>query len=301
VTTGLLGLAVLLMGCGGPATSAEGDRLSVVATTTVLAHLVSQVAGDRAEVTSLVPAGGEVHTFDPSPSDAARLTGADLIVMNGVGLDEWLAELAADAGAGDVPLVELAEDLDGVTYLRGEQPEDGHEGEGFNPHLWLNVRYATLYVQRIAEELSRLDPAHAATYAENTARYASELTALDEAIRSRMTALPSANRRVVSFHEAFPYFADAYGLEISGVITQVPGQDPSAGEIADLIEAIRDEGVKAIFSEVQFSDDLVEAIADETGARVVSDLYNDSLGDPPVDSYIGMMEWNAERIAEALQ
>ncbi|CAN5428573.1 metal ABC transporter substrate-binding protein [soil metagenome] len=288
----------------------SAEVISVVATTTVLADLVANVGGDRVEISSLVPPGGEVHTFDPTPSDAARIAQADLIAMNGLGLDEWLGDLASEAGAGNVPVVELAEDLDGVDYREAEDDHEGeaeeHEGEEeehgpADPHLWLNVSYAHMYVDRIAETLSEVDPHGATTYHANAATYRDQLDALESEIQAQFDTVPEENRRIVSFHEAFGYFAEAYGLEIVGTVVEAPGQDPSAGDVAALIEAIRDEDVRAIFSEVQFSDDLVQTIAAETEAEVVSDLYNDSLGDPPVDSYEGLMRWNVEQIVAALQ
>ena len=291
---------------------ADGEPLRVVATTTVLADLVKQVGGDLVAVTPLVPLGGEVHTFDPSPSDAANIAGAQLVVMNGLGLDEWLRDLAQNAGAADVPIVELAEDLDGVQYLEpaehaeeeddheGEDEEE-HEGETANPHLWLNVSYAQKYVEKLIETLKQVDPDDAASYDASGAAYLQQLTGLENLVRDQMASVPEENRRVVSFHEAFPYFAAAYDLEIVGTIIDAPGQDPSAGQIAALIEGIRDEGVAAIFAESQFPSSLTQTISDETGVAVVTGLYNDSLGAPPVDTYVGLIEWDVARIVEALQ
>jgi zinc/manganese transport system substrate-binding protein/manganese/iron transport system substrate-binding protein len=278
----------------------------VVATTTVLADFVRSVGGTKVVVDSLVPKGGEVHTFDPTPDDIAKVADADLIVMNGLGLDEWLGDLATDAGAADTPVVELAEGLEGVTYLAGEEHEDeeeeegGHADEAFNPHLWLNVAYAQKYVEKVTEALKSADPTDAATYDSNAAAYQARLSELDAWARQQIESIPAENRKIVSFHEAFPYLAAAYGLEIVGVAVEAPGQEPSAGEIAALIDAIRAASVKAIFSEVQFPSDLVDRIAAETGATVEAELYNDSLGDPPVDTYEGLIRWDIEKIVAAL-
>ena len=312
--------------CSGSAaspvpSSGSGDPLRVVATTTVLADLVENVGGDRVEVRSLVPAGGEVHTFDPSPGDIGAVAEADLVVMNGLGLDEWALELIEGSGT-DAAVVELAEDLEGVQYIEGDDHEgddhegedheegeadaradetDGHGHEGANPHLWLDVSYAALYADRLRDELTAADPAGADAIERSAAAYREELEALDADIAGRMAALPEPNRRIVSFHEAFPYFAQAYGLEVVGVVVESPGQDPSAGEIAALVEAIRESGARAVFSEAQFNPRLAETIASEAGIRVESGLHNDSLGEPPADSYLGMMEANAERIEAALR
>lgn len=294
----------------GRPSAGDGEPLRVVATTTVLSDLVAQVGGDLVTVTPLVPLGGEVHTFDPSPSDAVTIAEADLVVMNGLGLDEWLRDLAQNAGAADLPIVELAEDLEGVEYLEPaeheeeedeREDEEGHEGEAANPHLWLNVSYAQKYVERLIESLKQVDPDGAADYDANGAAYQQRLTELDTWVRAQMDTVPDEDRRVVSFHEAFPYFAAAYDLEIVGTVIEAPGQDPSAGETAALVQAIRDEGVSAIFAESQFPSSLTRTIAAETGVTVVTDLYNDSLGAPPVDSYEGLIRWDVERIVEALQ
>jgi ABC-type Zn uptake system ZnuABC Zn-binding protein ZnuA len=297
-------VATLLVACGAGATatpdiagpSPEPDALRVVATTTVFADLVRQVGGTKVSVSSLVPKGGEVHTFDPTPSDVAAVAEAQLIVANGLGLDDWLTTLASDAGAADTPLVELAVDLPDVHYLGAAE----HDGQGVNPHLWLNVAYARKYVTKLTTALKAADPADAAAYDAGAATYDRRLADLDAWAKDQIAAIPAEARRIVSFHEAFPYLADAYGLEIVGVAVEAPGQEPSAGEIAALVDAIRAASVKAIFSEAQFPPDLVEQIAAETGATVESDLYNDSLGDPPVDTYEGLIRWDIERIVVAL-
>jgi manganese/iron transport system substrate-binding protein len=306
----IAGLLVAACG-GGSATEAPpggGEALQVVTTTTILADLVKQVGGENVAVTSLVPKGGEVHTFDPTPSDVRRISDADLVVLNGLGLDEWLADLVKDAGT-DAPVVKVAEDLEGVDYLDGGQAKEGaateeasgaHAGEEVNPHLWLNAAYAAKYAERIAEALAAADPDHAADYETGLAAYAKVLADLDARAKDRLGAIPEANRTVISFHDAFPYFAEAYGLTIDGTVVDAPGQDPSAGDVSALIKTIKDKGIKAIFAEAQFNDDLVRTIADESGAVVVSDLYTDSVGDAPADTYVGMMEWNIEQVASAL-
>lgn len=299
----ILGWLLVAACTPGPAApSAPSDRLAVVTTTTVLADLVRQVGGDRVEVEALIPQGGDAHTFDPAPSDAVRLERAGLLVLNGLGLDDWLVGLARDAGAAETPTVELGEDLEGVAYIEGGDGE-GHEDDDHrvNPHLWLDVSYAGRYVERLADALAGADPAGSATYAANAASYGAELAELDSWIRDSLAAVPAEHRRVVSFHDALPYFARAYGLEIVGVVVESPGQEPSAAEVAALVDAIRQAGARAILAEAQFSNRLAETIADETGAKVVAGLHTDSLGDPPADSFVGAMRWNTEQILAGLE
>ena len=285
-------------GAGGPG---DPTALRVVASTTVLADLVRQVGGDEVTVESLVPPGGVVETFDPTPSDLARLANADLIVMNGLGLDDWLVSVIEDSGTS-APVLRLAEELPGVEYLVSEHDpgEVGRSGGEVNPHLWLDVSYAIRYVERIRDELARVDPGRSAGYTEAARGYIGRLRDLDAWARTHIATVPPSDRRIVSFHEAFPYFARAYGLEIVGTVVDAPGQDPSAGEIAALVDAIRSSGARAVFSEAQFGPELVDTVAREAGVVVESDLYNDSLGDPPVDTYEGLIRWDVDKVVAAL-
>jgi zinc/manganese transport system substrate-binding protein/manganese/iron transport system substrate-binding protein len=287
------GVLFSLVACTPSSSAAPGATVQAVATTTVFADLVAQVGGDRVSVRSLVPAGGEPHTFDPRPSDVTAFVDADLVVMNGLGLDDWVVDLVSEAGS-EAPVLRLGEDLSGAEYIADEE-----EG-GPNPHLWLNVAYAMGYVDRIAQALAQLDPDGATEYEIRASEYRVELEELDTFARDELGAIPAERRRVVSFHEAFPYFAAAYGLEVVGVVVDAPGQDPSAGEVAALIDAMREAAVTAILAEDQFPSELVDQIAAETGVAVVADLYSDSLGDPPGDSYVGMIRYDVERLVEAL-
>lgn len=287
--------AVLVAGlaaCGGGRPSASGGApIPVVATTTIHADIVARIGGDRVSVTSIVPKGGEVHTFDPSPQDVARVAAARLIVANGLGLDDWLAGLARDAGT-TAPIVNLGDAVPVDELIL----EEGVP----NPHLWLDPNLAATYGRAAAEALGRIDPGDATAYTANADTFAAEMAALADDLEAKFETIPTPERKVVSFHDALPYFARAFDIEVVGVIVPVPGQDPSAGELAALVDAIRASGVRVILSEVQFSDDLARTIATETGATVVSDLYTDSLGDPPVDTYAGLLRYDVDRIVEAL-
>lgn len=278
------------------AVSPDPDALTVVATTTVFADLVREAGGAAVRVTSLVPAGGDPHTYAPTPSDVRSVAGADVVVMNGLGVDDWLKPLLAEAKRPLSALVELGPDQPGVTYLAGV----GGAGS-VNPHLWLNVAYAELYVERIVAALQAAAPAKAAALQASGDVYLARLAALDGAIRAQIATLPAANRKLVSYHDAFPYFAAAYGLTIVGTVVPGPGQDPSAGQVVALINTIRANGVKAIFGEAQFNPKVEQQLAAEAGVNVVSNLYNDALGAPPVDTYEAMMRWNADRVVEALR
>lgn len=291
----VLGLILLgTEGCSAGAPTPAPGRISVVATTTVLADLVRQVAGARAAVVSLVPKGGDVHTFDPQPSSLRAVAAAALIVRNGLGLDDWVVGLVANTGSR-APVVAAAEDLPDVAYLAGEGPPGS-----VNPHVWMDVANASAMVAKIAAALEAADPAGTAAYAADEQAYRAQLASLDAEIRTQMATIPADNRTVVSFHDAFPYFAEAYGLRIDGTIVAAPGQDPSAGSMAELVAVIRRNHVRAVFAEAQFNDELARTISAETGIAVVSDLYTDTLGDPPLDTYTAVMRWNVNRVAGAL-
>lgn len=285
--------SMVIAGCQAP-TSTTG-AIAVVATTTVFADMVRNVGGDLVAVTSLVPKNGDVHTFAPKPSDIRAVAEAKLVVMNGLGLDDWLEKTLTNTASGTTPLLKLAVDLPGIALLPGEDPRTQ------NPHLFMDVRYAKLYVARIRDALKRVDPGHAERYDANAANYASRLDALDTYVRRQVSTIPEANRRIVTFHDAFPYYAREYGITIAGVAVPAPGQDPSAGYTAQLVNAIRNAHVQAIFSESQFPARLVDQLAAETGTKVVANLYDDSIGDPPVTSYEAIIRWDTDQLVMALR
>src|ERR671931_784012 len=270
----------------------------VVASTTVLADLVQQVGGDRlGGVRSVVPAGVDVEDYDPRPDDLQAVGQSDLLVMNGLALDRWVPRLVQATNPGVSTLV-LS---DGLPVLGVGASEDEDIAQNGNPHFWLDPQYAKVYVQKIHDQLVAIDPDGAPTYDANTTSYLAQLDELDQWIQQQVATIPPDNRKLVTFHEAYPYFAARYGFQLVGVITPSPGQEPSAGELAGLVQTVRAAGVKAVFSEAQFSPKLTQTLAQEAGVQqVVNDLYNDSLGDPPADSYLAMMRYNVERIVQAL-
>ena len=290
ILAGLIGVS----GCAGGG-SGTASKVTVVTTTTVFADLVRNVGGDLVSVTSLVPKNGDVHTFEPKPADIRAVASARLLVMNGLGLDDWLEKTITSAADEDTPVVKLAEDLPDVTLLPGEEP--GQQ----NPHLFMDPRYAQRYVERIRDALKQVDPAHGAAYDQQADAYVARLATLDAWVRQQIDTVPPANRKLVTFHDAFPYYAREYGITLVGVAVEAPGQDPSAGYTARLVDAIRAAGVKAIFSESQFPAKLVDQLAAETGAKVVANLYDDSIGDPPVTSYEAIIRWDTQQLVAALR
>ncbi len=292
----ILAIAAGLMACQPQASSvgasADPGGAKVVTTTTVFADIVQNVGGARVAVTSIIPAGVGPEDYEPKPNDAKLLSDARLIVSNGVGLDNFLDKLLASGSGGSTPQVVLGEGIPTLT-------ENGEE----NPHFWLDPSLVKeYYVPRIAAKLAEIDPAGKATFDANVAAYSKVLDTLDAELKAKVEQIPAPNRKLVTFHDAFPYFARHFGFELVGVILQNPGQEPTAAELAALVDQVRAAGVKAVFSEAQFSPKLAETLAKEAGiTKVVTTLYNDSLGPPPADTYVGLMHWDVDQIVAALK
>jgi ABC-type Zn uptake system ZnuABC Zn-binding protein ZnuA len=276
---------------GGSASAGTGT-LKVVTTTTVFADIVQNVGGSRVAATSIIPAGVGPEDYEPKPDDARKLSDAKLVVSNGVGLDNFLDKLLASGSGGTTPQLVLGDGIPGLTV-------DGEE----NPHFWLDPTLVKqYYVPKIAAKLSELDPAGKATYDANAATYSASLDSLDAELKAKIATIPEANRKLVTFHDAFPYFARHFGFELVGVILANVGQEPTAAELAALVDKVKATGVKAVFSEAQFSPKLSETLAQEAGiTKVVTTLYNDALGPTPADTYLGLMRWNVDEIVSALK
>jgi zinc/manganese transport system substrate-binding protein/manganese/iron transport system substrate-binding protein len=272
------------------------DRLRVVATTVQITALAKEVGADQFELKGLVPAGADPHEFEPTASDLVAIEGADLILRHGIGLDDWL-DKTLKAGKK----AKLVTVTTGV-QLRKET-EDGKVVE--DPHVWHTSVNAKKMVDNIAAALDRTDPAHKATYEANAAAYKKKLDAAAGQVRAILNEIPPANRKLVTNHDAFGYFAQAYGLKIVGaVIPSLSTQaEPSASDVAKLLETIKRERVKAIFAESSVGAKLATTLAHEAGVKVVDDLYGDSLGQPGggAETVDGMWLANARKIADALK
>lgn len=281
----------------------EGERLRIVASTSIAGDVVAQVGGDLIELQVLIQPGQDPHSYEPAARDIARLEDAHVIFVNGLGLEENLIEMLHGTGTG-VPVVALAEDIEPLAAEHDGEEDDDH-GD-LDPHVWLNPLHVVTWTGTIADTLSTLDPAHADTYAANAAAYASELRALDGEIAAQVEAIPAAQRRLVTNHHALAYFAERYGFEVVGTVYLGASTlaEPNAGDLARLVETIRATGVRAIFVDSSISDEQARIIAEEVGSEVgVYALYTGTLGPPGsgADSYLGMMRANIETIATALE
>jgi ABC-type Zn uptake system ZnuABC Zn-binding protein ZnuA len=301
---GLVALTMFVAACGtsggssGPHTFGEPSitpapgAIKVVTTTTVFADIVRSIGGSRTDARSIIPSGVGPEDYEPKPDDAKSLADAQLIVSNGVGLDDFLNRLLASGSGGNTPRLVLGEGIPAITI-------DGQP----NPHFWLDPTLVKMdYLPKIVTALSALAPADAATFQANATAYGTQLDALDAELKAKVDTIPAANRKLVTFHDAFPYFARHFGFELIGVVVANVGQEPTASELAALVQKVKAAGVKAVFSEAQFSPKLAQTLADEAGIKqVVTTLYNDALGPAPADSYPGMMRWNMDKIVEALR
>jgi ABC-type Zn uptake system ZnuABC Zn-binding protein ZnuA len=288
-----LSVALLAAACAAPvASQGTATTLRVETTTTVFADIVKEVGGDHVTVDSIVPAGVGPEDYEPKPDDARRLSVADLIVSNGVGLDDFLERIIEASGKENVDRLVLGDGIPTVTV-------DGEE----NPHFWLDpTLVARYYLPAIRDRLSKLRPEDAADFASASDAYGARLRELDAANIAKIATIPTDRRKLVTFHDAFPYFAAHYGFELIGVILENPGQEPSAADLAALVDKVKAANVPAVFSEAQFDPKLAQTLADEAGiTKVVTTLYNDALGPPPADTYIGLMTWDVDEIVNALK
>ena len=268
----------------------EPDAIPVVVTLPVFVSIVQAVGGSHVSVNSIVPAGVDPHSYQPTPSDVRGVAQAKAIFVNGAGLETWMSGLIESAGGSNAPVYTLSEGLD-ASVQASSDTETG------NPHFWLDPTNAIHYVQRIQQGLAERDPSHAADYQSNAERYIGQIQDFDSWAKAEIAKIPADQRKIVTFHDAFPYFANHFGLTVVGVIEKSPGRDPSAKELADLVDQIKAEGVKAIFNEPQFNPKLANSLAKEAGVQTLT-LY--SASPPDGEGYIEMMRDNINTLVEGL-
>ena len=291
----ILVAVVALIASACSSTSEPGTRtadcLQVATTVSPITNIVQNVGGSNVCVTGIVPEGTNSHTFEPAPSDAKRLADADIVFINGLHLEEPTKDLADANVQPGVPIVSLGEETitpDQYIFDFSFPLEAGDP----NPHLWTNPLYGKRYAEIVQEELSKLDPSNAADYRANEKAFAQRIDQLDRLVREVTASVPPENRKLLTYHDSFPYFAREYGWQIIGAIQPSDFADPTPQDVAALIGQIEQERVPAIFGSEVFPSPVLEQIAGETGARYVDDLRDDDLpgenGDPD-HSYFGLM------------
>lgn len=298
-------VAALVVAAGAPGGGLAAERLSVVATFSIIGDLVANVGGEHVAVKTLVGPDSDTHVFAPSPTNAGFVAKADLVVVNGLGFEGWLDRLIAASGYSG-PVVAASK---GATLLPAdpeavEEDRAGQDREGrHDPHAWQSAANTVTYVENIADGLCRVDADHCAEYRTNAALYAAELGRLDADIKAGFARIPAERRKVITSHDAFGYFGDAYGVRFiapQGVNTE---SEASAADVAALIQQIRAEGVTALFVENISDPRLIEQIGRETGVTPGGALYSDALSGPdgPAPSYLAMMRYNAALLQAAMQ
>jgi zinc/manganese transport system substrate-binding protein len=293
-------LAAILWLVAAPAASAQqGAPVKAVASFSIMADLVKQVGGERVEVVSLVGPDADMHGFQPGPGEIRMLRDAKLFVINGLGFEGWADRLLKSTGFKGHPLVASR----GLKALPAAAGGHGHGHGRYDPHAWQDVANVKRYVENIRDALMAVDPPGQRDYEANAVRFAGELDALERDIKSALAAIPKPQRKVITSHDAFTYFGDAY--DVTFLAPQGAGNEaqPSAKRVAELIRQIKREEVRAVFVENISDRKLLDQIARETGVKVGGTLYSDALSGPSgsAPTYIAMMRHNTKAIAEALK
>ena len=287
----------------------DAPKLSVITTTNFAADWTRIVGGDRVDVFSLLPTGGDPHSWQPGAADVARLAKADLVLSIGLGLEGgWLNELIDNASAEETAMAALGDAIDPIEFAVTGHDDDDEEEEDdhgpLDPHFWFDPMRVKLAVNDIAEQLALLDPASADTFRANARAYGAELDDVHAWAEQQLSAIPEERRVLVTSHDSFTYFAVVYGFEVVGTV--LPGGttevDPSARDVAELIGIIEEHGVGAVFGETTVSDRVAKSISQETGVEFVA-LHSGSLGaeGSGAETYLGMFRQNIEAIANALK
>ena len=305
VITASVSAALVLSGCGGSDDSApesDGDSVLVATTVSPITSIVSRVGGDCVDIRGIVPEGTNSHTFEPAPSVAALLSDADVVFINGLKLEDPTLAMAEANMADGAELVEL-----GTVALPEEDyifdfsfpEEDGKP----NPHLWTDPTYAVVYADIVREVLSERDPECADQMQENFEAFAAQAEELAEAVRLDQQTVPAGGLKLVTYHDAYAYFAENFGWQVVGAVQPSDFADPTPSEVVTLIEQIRTEGVPTIFGSEVFPSNVLEEVGNETGVRYEQSLRDDDLPGAPGEenhSWLGLMQYNFATMIEGL-
>jgi ABC-type Zn uptake system ZnuABC Zn-binding protein ZnuA len=299
-------LALVVGACGsddsGDASSSGGDRLQVGTTVAPITSIVANIGGDRVKITGIVPEGTNSHTFEPRPSVAELLSGVDVLYVNGLKLEEPTKDLAEENLPDDADIVEL-----GTGSIPKSQyaydfsfPKSGGKP---NPHLWTDPKYALKYAEIARDDLSRRDPDDGAYFKSNYAKFKTKVDAFDKAMRESFDTIPRAKRKLLTYHDAYAYFAKDYDWDVIGAIQVSDFEDPTPKEVAALIDQVRKEQVPAIFGSEVFPSPVLKQIGKETGVKYVDVLRDDDLPGTPGEadhSWMGLMRFDYVTMTQSL-
>ncbi|WP_342505495.1 metal ABC transporter substrate-binding protein [Sporosarcina sp. FSL K6-2383] len=298
-----MAIVVLVAACsqGEASPKEQGGKLEIVTTYSIIYDMVKNVGGDHVEVHSLAPIGSDPHNYDPLPADLVLTTDADIIFYNGLNLEEgnaWFNEMIETAGksVSDDNVVRVSEGVEPM-YLSSDE----HKNEE-DPHAWLDVRNGIQYVENIREALKKNDPTHADDYDKNTERYIAKLLELHEEILDMTQAIPEEKRILVTSEGAFKYFSAAYDFQAAYIWEINSHSEGTPEQLKSIIRIIKDDGVPALFLESSVDPRSMEMVSRETGVPIHGKIFTDSLGEAGSDgdTYIKMIKWNADMIAEGL-
>jgi ABC-type Zn uptake system ZnuABC Zn-binding protein ZnuA len=298
-------LTAALSACGTASSAredADDGRLSVVTTVAPITSIVANIAGDRARITGVVPEGTNSHTFEPPPQVSRVMEGADVVFVNGLQLEEPTFELAEENAPDDAVIVKLGDEVlpeSDYLYDFSFPKEDGKP----NPHLWTDPTYAAKYADVVKDTLVERDPGNADYYRQNHERFVARATALSEALKADQATIPAGKKQLLTYHDAYAYFAKTYGWEVIGAVQPSNFEDPQPKEIARIIDQVRERDVPTIFGSEVFPSTVLEQIAKETGARYEDTLRDDDLpGEPgdPEHSWLGLMRYDYVTMIEGL-
>jgi zinc/manganese transport system substrate-binding protein len=286
-------LAALL--CAGPAAAQE--KVKVVASFSILADFVKNVGGDRLDLVSLVGANGDAHVYAPSPADAKKIADAKLVFVNGLGFEGWMSRLVKASGT-KATVVTVTKGMRSRKMEGGQ----GHAHEDADPHAWQSIANAKVYVGNIRDALIAADPAGQGAYETNATGYLAKLDALETEVKATIGKIPADRRRIITTHDAFGYFHDAYGIDFIAPVGVSTDSEASARDIARIITQIKKQKIPAVFMENISDPRLVKRIADETGAKIGGTLFSDALSDDkgPAPSYLEMIRNNIRQFSTAL-
>lgn len=312
----IVALSIVAAGCedddrDGSATSTPGGttpgateqaKLKVATTVSPITSIVENIGGTRIELEGIVPEGVNSHTFEPAPSVAALVSDADLILLNGLRLEEPALEMA-EANKKDGAVIYVLGD-NTITEDEWQFDFSFPESDGNpNPHLWPNPLFALRYAELARDQLVALDPANTGYYDANLEAFRARIDDLDARIKEAVETIPAESRKLLTYHDSWAYFASVYGFDVIGAVQPSDFSQPSAGEVADLIDQIREEEVPAVFGSEVFPSDVLETIADEAGAEFIDELRDDDLPGEPGDlphTYLGLMLQNMQIMIPAL-